>query len=118
VATGITWEMWKRGGRRKQSAWQKVKRCLKKKRTREAVEARKKYPWGRWLAPGTTTLARGGVDFDCKPSSLVCQAYVRAAKLGLKITATEAGPDKADVKIVCREVEVKRTRGTTKKAKS
>ncbi len=63
-------------------------------KSKARIGAPPKYPWAKWLKPGSSHLLTKGRDFTCSLRSMIVYLYQRAAKDGLRVTITEAGANK------------------------
>jgi len=63
-------------------------------KSKARIGAPPKYPWPKWLKPGSSHVLTRGVDFKCSLRSMIVYLYQRATKEGRSVTVTEAGANK------------------------
>jgi hypothetical protein len=68
-------------------------------KSKAKIGAPPKYPWDKWLKPGTTRLLVRGKDFTCSIRSMIVYLYQRATKEGRSVTVEEAGYNKLNLEV-------------------
>jgi hypothetical protein len=54
--------------------------------TTKTVGRPNKYPWSRWLKPGSSRILRQGRDYTCSTRSMICYLYEVAARKELTVS--------------------------------
>lgn len=57
-----------------------------------------KYPWKKWLRPGSRWKLIKGKDFDCNIKSFIVHAYTTASLRGLRVSLNRNGTKELSMK--------------------